>query len=116
AGGPLAVVSTFAPSAVLLPPRLLTQASPLPAGSGAPPSGTTASAVPAYRGATLALHSTVGFGLSALGGWGAGVALDAAGGPGQPAGWSALFALLAAGVLCGPIALRWSRQGRGIAA
>src|SRR5262249_31905517 len=68
-----------------------------------------------YRGATLALHSTVGFGLSALGGWGAGVALDAAGGPGQPAGWSALFALLAAGVLLGPIALRWSRQGHVIA-
>jgi MFS family permease len=70
----------------------------------------------AYRGATLALHSTVGFGLSALGGWGAGIALDAAGGPGQPAGWSALFALLAAGVLFGPIALRWSsRQGPAIA-
>ena len=50
-------------------------------------------------------------GLSALGGWGAGVALDAAGGPGQPAGWLALFALLAAGVLLGPIALRWSQRG-----
>ena len=87
----------------------------IPADSGALTSGTTASATPAYRGATLALHSTVGFGLSALGGWGAGLALDAAGGPGQPAGWSALFALLAAGVLFGPIALRWSRQGHVIA-
>jgi len=88
----------------------------IPADSGALTSGTTASAAPAYRGATLALHSTVGFGLSALGGWGAGIALDAAGGPGQPAGWSALFALLAAGVLFGPIALRWSsRQGPAIA-
>src|SRR5262249_26416481 len=87
----------------------------IPADSGALTSGTTASATPAYRGATLALHSTVGFGLSALGGWAAGVALDAAGGPRQPAGWSALFALLAAGVLFGPIALRWSRQGRVIA-
>ncbi len=87
----------------------------IPSDSGALASGTTASATPAYRGATLALHSTVGFGLSALGGWGAGIALDAAGGPGQPAAWSALFALLAAGVLFGPIALRWSRQGRVIA-
>ena len=82
----------------------------IPADSGALTSGTTASATPAYRGATLALHSTVGFGLSALGGWGAGVALDAAGGPEQPAGWFALFALLAAGVLFGPIVLRWSRR------
>jgi MFS family permease len=82
----------------------------VPADSGALTSGTTASAAPAQRGATLALHSTVGFGLSALGGWGAGVALDAAGGPEQPAGWFALFALLAAGVLFGPIALRWSSK------
>src|SRR5262249_56566057 len=84
----------------------------MPAVSGALTSGTTASAKPAYRGATLALHSTVGFGLSALGGWGAGVALDAAGGPGRPEGWSALFALLASGVLLGPIALRWSQRDR----
>jgi hypothetical protein len=60
----------------------------VPADSGALTSGTTASATPMYRGATLALHSTVGFGLSALGGWGAGVALDAAGGPERPAGGS----------------------------
>lgn len=36
------------------------------------------------RGATMAMHSTVGFGLSALGSWGIGVALDAAGGPSNP--------------------------------
>src|SRR5262249_5622230 len=65
----------------------------IPADSGALTSGTTASATPDYRGATLALHSTVGFGPSALGGWGAGVALDAAGGPGQPAGWAARSSL-----------------------
>jgi predicted MFS family arabinose efflux permease len=82
----------------------------IPADSGALTSGTTASAVPASRGATLALHSTVGFGLSALGGWGAGVALDAAGGPATASGWLALFALLSAGVLLGPIALWWSRK------
>jgi MFS family permease len=41
----------------------------VPADSGALTSGTSASAAPTHRGATLALHSTVGFGLSALGAW-----------------------------------------------
>jgi hypothetical protein len=84
----------------------------VPADSGALTSGTTASAAPMHRGATLALHSTVGFGLSALGGWGAGLALDAAGGPAQPSAWLALFVLLAAGILLGPIALWWSKAGK----
>jgi hypothetical protein len=96
-------------SPLLLLPLVLLYGITIPADSGALTSGTTASAVPAYRGATLALHSTVGFGLSALGGWGAGIALDAAGGPTQASGWFALFALLAAGVLLGPIALWWSK-------
>jgi predicted MFS family arabinose efflux permease len=95
---------------VLLLPLVLIYGLTIPADSGALTSGTTASATPVHRGATLALHSTVGFGLSALGGWGAGVALDSAGGPEQPAGWFALFALLAAGVLSGPIVLRWSQR------
>jgi predicted MFS family arabinose efflux permease len=82
------------------------------ADSGALTSGTTASAASMHRGATLALHSTVGFGLAALGGWGAGVALDAAGGPAQPSGWLALFALLAAGIFLGPIALWWSQRDK----
>jgi predicted MFS family arabinose efflux permease len=84
----------------------------VPADSGALTSGTTASAAPMHRGATLALHSTVGFGLSALGGWGAGLALDAAGGPAQPSAWLALFVLLAAGILLGPIALWWSKADK----
>jgi hypothetical protein len=69
-----------------------------------------------YRGATLALHSAVGFGLSALGGWGAGVALDAAGGPTQASGWLAVFALLAGGVFLGPLALWWSNKKRNASA
>ena len=84
----------------------------LPADSGALTSGTTASAAPTHRGATLALHSTVGFGLSALGGWGAGVALDAAGGPAQSSAWLAMFVLLAAGILLGPVALWWSKADK----
>ena len=82
----------------------------VPGDSGSLTSGMSQSAVPANRGATMALHSTVGFGTSALGAWGTGVALDAAGGPASSSGWLAAFSLLAAGVLIGPVALRWSRR------
>ena len=82
----------------------------VPGNSGSLTSGMSQSAVPANRGATMALHSTVGFGTSALGAWGTGVALDAAGGPASSTGWLAAFSLLAAGVLIGPVALRWSRR------
>jgi predicted MFS family arabinose efflux permease len=96
-------------SPLLLLALVLIYGATVPADSGALTSGTAASATASHRGATLALHTTVGFGLSALGAWAAGVALDAAGGPAQPSAWLALFALLAAGVLLGPIALWWSR-------
>ena len=66
-------------------------------------------AEPHYRGATLALHSTVGFGLSALGGWAVGAAIDAAGGPSSASGWTAAFLVMGIGILLGPLALRWSR-------
>ena len=48
--------------------------------------------------------------LSALGAWALGVALDAAGGPSNASAWTAAFAVLAAGILLGPIALYWSRR------
>jgi MFS family permease len=96
-------------SPVVLLALVLAYGVTIPADSGALTSGTSASATPAHRGATLALHTTVGFGLSAIGAWAAGVTLDAAGGPAEPSAWLALFALLAAGVLLGPIALWWSR-------
>jgi hypothetical protein len=57
----------------------------------------------------MALHSTVGFSLSALGAWALGVALDAAGGPASASAWTAAFAVLAFGILLGPLALYWSR-------
>jgi hypothetical protein len=80
--------------------------------SGALTSGMTQSAVAANRGATMALHSTVGFGLSAVGAWAAGIALDAGGGPMSASGWAAAFGLLAVGILLGPLALWWSRRSR----
>jgi predicted MFS family arabinose efflux permease len=95
-------------SPLLLLPLVFLYGLTVPADSGALTSGTSASATPTHRGATLALHSTVGFGLSALGAWAVGVVLDAAGGPAKPSAWLAMFALLAVSILLGPLALMWS--------
>ncbi|MDF0517017.1 MFS transporter [Bradyrhizobium yuanmingense] len=84
----------------------------VPADSGALTAGMSAAAVSEHRGATLALHSTVGFGLSAIGAWGTGVALDAAGGPQRAEGWLLAFIVLAAGIALGPLALLCSRTAR----
>lgn len=84
----------------------------VPADSGALTSGMSAAATREHRGATLALHSTVGFGLSAAGAWGTGVALDSAGGPQSPAGWLLVFVVLAVGISMGPLALMWARAGQ----
>jgi predicted MFS family arabinose efflux permease len=106
----LAIGLCAAMSPWLLLILILSYAVTIPADSGALTSGMAASAVPANRGATMALHSAVGFGLSAAGAWAAGVALDVGGGPASPSGWLVAFAVLAAGVLVGPIALWWSRR------
>jgi predicted MFS family arabinose efflux permease len=94
----------------LLLPLLLAYALTVPADSGALTSGMSMAADPSYRGATMAVHSTVGFSLSALGAWALGVALDLAGGPLSATGWMAAFSVLAAGILLGPLALYWSRM------
>jgi MFS family permease len=73
-------------------------------------SGMSMAAETSHRGATMAMHSTVGFSLSALGAWAVGVALDAAGGPLSPSAWMVAFSVLAAGILLGPLALVWSRR------
>jgi hypothetical protein len=56
----------------------------------------------------MAMHTTVGFGLSALGAWAAGLTLQ----EGRPvaSAWSALFSLPAVSILFGPLALGWSRR------
>lgn len=94
----------------LLLPLIALYALTVPADSGALTSGMSMAADPNYRGATMAMHSTVGFSLSALGAWAIGVALDAAGGPLNANAWMAAFAVLAAGILLGPVALYWSRK------
>jgi MFS family permease len=110
----IGLTATFSPIALLL--LLLIYGFTVSGDSGALTSGMSASANLAQRGATMALHSTVGFGQSALGAWGTGVALDLAGGPSSASGWLAAFSLLASGILLGPLALWWSRlspKGRG---
>jgi len=97
-------------SPYLLLGLVLVHAVTLNGDSGALTSGMTASAVPTQRGATMALHSTVGFGLSAAGAWATGIVLDIGGGPSNPSGWLAAFALLATVILLGPLALWWSRR------
>ncbi|MBK8768084.1 MAG: MFS transporter [Burkholderiaceae bacterium] len=97
---------------LLLLVLVLCYAVTVPADSGSLTAGMSASADPRFKGATMAMHSTVGFGLSALAGWMVGAALDAFGGASSPSGWMAGFSVLAAGVLFGPLFLWWSRQSR----
>jgi predicted MFS family arabinose efflux permease len=105
------LIGIFADSSPwFLLPLIMIYAVTTPADSGALTSGMAMAANPAYRGATMATHSTIGFGLSALGAWVVGVALDAAGGPLNPSAWMAAFSVLAAGIVIGPVALYWSRR------
>jgi MFS family permease len=100
-------------SPALLFALVLLYAFTVPADSGSLTAGMSQAAAAGQRGVTMALHSTVGFGTSALAGWLVGLALDAAGGAGSPTGWFAGFAVLSAGVLAGPLVLWWSRSAMG---
>jgi predicted MFS family arabinose efflux permease len=106
----LAIGLSVGLSPLILLPLVLLYGLTVPGDSGSLTAGMSQSAVPANRGATMALHSTVGFAASALGAWGAGVALDAAGGPMSASAWLAAFSLLAVGILMGPLALMWSQK------
>jgi predicted MFS family arabinose efflux permease len=104
----IGTASTVSPWVLL--PLVMLYGITVPSDSGSLTAGMSESAVKAQRGATMALHSTVGFGASALGAWGTGAVLDLAGGPDTASGWFAAFALMAAGILTGPFALLWSRR------
>ncbi|MBV5268635.1 MAG: MFS transporter, partial [Afipia sp.] len=105
------LIGLFADSSPLfLLPLMLIYAFTVPADSGALTSGMTMAADPRFRGATMAIHSSIGFSMSALGAWGVGVALDFAGGTSNGTAWMAAFSVLAAGIALGPIALLWSKQ------
>ncbi|QQS15128.1 MAG: MFS transporter [Rhodospirillales bacterium] len=82
----------------------------VPADSGSLTSGMVGAAAPDFKGATMAVHSTVGFATSAGAAYAVGVALDGAGGAASGSGWLAAFCVLAAGISLGPLALWWSRR------
>jgi len=65
--------------------------------------GVVAAAPAGFRGATLAVHSTIGFGAAFLGPLAVGMVLDYFGG-GQT-GWAMAFVTMAAGCLLGPVFL-----------
>jgi MFS family permease len=110
AGVALSIGLAAGGSPLLLLVLMVLYALTVPADSGSLTAGMSASAQPQFRGATMAMHSCVGFALSALAGWAVGVALDAAGGNESPQAWLAGFAVMAAGILLGPLALWWSRR------
>ncbi len=67
--------------------------------------GAVAAARPGQSGATMALHSLLGFAAASLGPLAFGLVLDA-GGDHAAGAWFTGFAILAAGVVCGPLILK----------
>jgi MFS family permease len=83
--------------------------------SGALTSGMMAAAEPEHRASTMALHSSLGFGVSVMGPLFVGFALDAAqyvAGEQTVVTWGIGFAVMGLGALIGPLAL--VRTGKGL--
>jgi len=83
------------------------------ADSGALTAGTVISATPERRGATMALHSLLGFISGFVSPLAFGVVLDLGGGTGSGLAWGLAFALMGLGVLTGPIVLALLGRGGG---
>lgn len=82
------------------------------ADSAALTAGTVAAAAEDRRGATMALHSLLGFGAGVVGPAVSGLALDLGGGPDRPSAWVGAFVVLGVGGLLGPVMLaRIGRRG-----
>jgi hypothetical protein len=75
------------------------------ADSGALTAGAVMAATPGRRGATMALHSLLGFGTGFVAPLAFGAVLDLAGGSGAGLAWGLAFALMGAGVFFGPLVL-----------
>ncbi|MBS0243122.1 MAG: MFS transporter [Proteobacteria bacterium] len=108
----LMIATLVSASPLILLALLAAYAFTLPGDSGALTSGMTLSARPDLRGATMALHSMMGFGLAAAGGTLVGIAIDAAGGPSSDAGWTAGFLVMGLGIATGPLAMRTLARSR----
>ncbi len=74
--------------------------------------GTVEAAAQGFRGATMAVHSSIGFLGAFLGPLVFGAVLDWAGGPRAVHAWGLAFATLGAAVGCGPLALALLRPRR----
>ncbi|OAN46570.1 MFS transporter permease [Paramagnetospirillum marisnigri] len=74
--------------------------------SAALTTGAVLAADPARRGATIAVHSLLGFGAGFVGPLAFGMVLDAMGGANSGSAWGLAFASLGAVVALGPLALR----------
>tara|TARA_R110001606_G_scaffold29681_1_gene92272 strand:- start:12948 stop:14147 length:1200 start_codon:yes stop_codon:yes gene_type:complete len=72
--------------------------------------GAVGSAPADLRGATMAVHSFLGFGGGMIGPVVAGIVLDQAGGPESTMGWGLMFISMGAITLLGPFALRLTRN------
>lgn len=74
--------------------------------------GVVAAAPAGFRGTTLAVHSTMGFGAAFLGPLAVGVVLDFFGG--NQTGWTMAFITMAAGCLLGPVFLSILKPGTAV--
>ena len=83
------------------------------ADTGAVTAGTVSAADPALRGATMAVHATVGFVGATLGPVTAGVVLDLAGGRDDPIAWASAWLVGVAGCVFSTVALRFADRGSG---
>ncbi len=81
--------------------------------SGTLTAGAVDAADPGRRGATMAVHSTIGFFGAFLGPLVFGVVLDVAGGGANPVSWGVAFGLLALGGILGPMAVSLARRSHG---
>ncbi len=87
---------------------------PVMADSAALTAGAVEASPAGYRGATLAVHSTLGFGCGFLGSLAVGIVLDLAGGASE-GGWLAAFAVIGAGAAVGAVAVAVMGRERGTA-
>lgn len=81
--------------------------------SAALTTGAMMAAEPERRGATVALHSLLGFGAAFFGPLLQGAVLDATGHGGTVSSWAVAFAVMGGIGLLGPLALRWGRERTG---
>jgi len=79
--------------------------------SAALTAGTVAAAPEGYRGAAMAVHSTLGFGSGFLGSLAVGIVLDLAG-DGMGRAWGLAFVTMGLGCALGPLALALLGRGR----